>query len=104
MNQALKGVSQNHNIELLEKYQAVTKDDVIRALRKYFLPLFDPSSTVAVVVTAHSKSEEIGKELEKRGFTIEQRTLDLGLDDEDSDGSESGSDGSESDTGSESSR
>ncbi|KAI0691326.1 Metalloenzyme, LuxS/M16 peptidase-like protein [Cytidiella melzeri] len=96
-NQALKGVSQNHNVELLEQFQAVNKDDVLKALRKYFLPLFDPASSAAVVVTAPSKAEQIGAELDKRGYQVEQRTLDLGGEEEDSEGSESGSD-SEMDT------
>lgn len=68
----------------------MTKDDVLRALRKYFLPLFDPSTAVAVVVTAPSKAEEIGKALETRGFAVEQRALEVESD-EDSDQSESGS-------------
>ncbi|KAI0348495.1 hypothetical protein BDW22DRAFT_1404375 [Trametopsis cervina] len=101
-NQALKGVPQNFNVELLEKYQAVNRDDVLKALEKYFLPLFDPSSSAAVVVTAPSKAEEIGAELKTRGFDVEQRTLELGAD-EDSDGSDSGSD-SEMDTDSEEGR
>ncbi|KAI0815109.1 Metalloenzyme, LuxS/M16 peptidase-like protein [Irpex lacteus] len=93
VNQALKGVSQNHNVELLEKFQAVTKEDVLKALQKYYLPLFDPASSAAVVVTAPSKSEQIGAELSKRGYEVEQRTLDLGADeDEGSEDSESGSD------------
>ncbi|KAI0094759.1 Metalloenzyme, LuxS/M16 peptidase-like protein [Irpex rosettiformis] len=97
INQSLKGVSQNHNTELLKKYQAVTKDDVLRALKEYYLPLFDPTSSATVVVTAPSKSGHIGEELNKRGYEIEQRTLDLGVDEDEVDGSESGSD-SEMDT------
>lgn len=80
-------------MELLEKFQAVTKEDVLKALQKYYLPLFDPASSAAVVVTAPSKSEQIGAELSKRGYEVEQRTLDLGADeDEGSEDSESGSD------------
>lgn len=101
VNQALEGVSQNHNIQLLEKYQNVTKDDVLRALKDYFLPLFNPSSSVAVVVTAPSKASGIGEELTKIGFNVDQRSLHVEADE----GEESGSEeDSEMDTDSEDSR
>ncbi|KAI9060189.1 hypothetical protein FKP32DRAFT_1595582 [Trametes sanguinea] len=96
INQGLKGVSQNHNIELLEKFQQITKEDVLDVLRRYFLPLFDSSSSVAVVVTAPAKAEQVAQELGKIGFDVEQKTLQA--DEEDSEysdseeGSESGSD------------
>ena len=76
-NQALKGVSRTHQIDLLEKYQVVTKDDVLAALQKHFLPLFDSSSSVAVVVTAPGKAEEIGEGLKAVGFDVEQRVLEV---------------------------
>lgn len=98
INQALKGVTQNHNQRLLEKFQAVTKDDVLEILRTYFLPLFDPSSSVAVVVTAPARAEEIGKGLANAGFEVEQRTLEVDPDEMSEGDSESGSEsGSESD-------
>jgi Zn-dependent M16 (insulinase) family peptidase len=76
-NQALKGVPKSHQVNLLEKYQAVTKDEVLEALRKYFLPLFDPSSSIAVVVTAPSKAEQIGEDLKVAGFEVEQKSLQV---------------------------
>ncbi|THH28068.1 hypothetical protein EUX98_g6115 [Antrodiella citrinella] len=95
-NQALKGVSQNFNVELLEKFQAVTKEDVILSLQKYFLPLFDPATSVAVVVTGPSRTQDIDEGLTQAGFVVEHRTLEVDPD-EDVDGSESGSDSDESD-------
>lgn len=76
-NQALIGVPQNHNIDLLEKYQNVSKDDVLRVLRQYFLPLFDCSTSVVVSVTAPGKADEISKGLKDAGFVVERRTLEL---------------------------
>lgn len=68
----------------------------MEALRKYFLPLFDSSTSVAVVVTAPSKSKEIGDDLTAAGFVVQQRTVEADAG-EDEEGSESGSDeGSES--------
>ena len=91
-NQALKGVSQNQNTDLLEKYQAVSKDDVLRVLQQYFLPLFDASTSVVVSVTAPGKAQEISKGLKDAGFIVERRTLEV----DHEEGSESGSE-SESD-------
>ncbi|KAH9837131.1 Metalloenzyme, LuxS/M16 peptidase-like protein [Rhodofomes roseus] len=100
LNQAFRGVPQNYNIDLLERYRSVTKADVLAVLRKYFLALFDPSSSVAVVVTAPGKIAETTEGLTKLGFEVEQRSLEV---DADADGSESGSEGSDSDmSGSES--
>jgi hypothetical protein len=91
-NQALKGVSQNHNTDLLEKYQQVSKDDVLRVLQQYFLPLFDASTSVVVSVTAPGKAHEISKGLKDAGFVVERRTLEVDQDE----GSESGSESDES--------
>ncbi|KAI0649856.1 Metalloenzyme, LuxS/M16 peptidase-like protein, partial [Trametes meyenii] len=93
INQGLKDVPQNFNVGLLEKFQVITKDDVLAVLRKYFLPLFDAQSSVAVVVIAPSKAESVAQELSKAGFEVEQRTLQVEADEDsefsDSEGSES---------------
>ena len=96
INQALKGVPQDHNQILLEKFQQVTKDDVLAILRKYFLPLFDSSSSVAIVVTAPAKTEEIGQGLAGVGFEVEQRTLEVEPDEDSEDDGESESGSEES--------
>lgn len=76
-NQALRGVSSTHQVELLEKYQKVTKEEVIQALSKHFLPLFESSSSIAMVVTAPGRAEHIATELAKDGFEVEQRKLEI---------------------------
>ena len=94
-NQALRNVPMTHQIDLLEKYQAVTKDDVLSAIKTHFLPLFDSSSSVAVVVTAPAKADEIGAGLKAVGFEVTQRvmetvdSIDLEEDETDSESSES---------------
>ena len=102
-NQGLKGVSQNHNIELLEKFQAVSKADVLATLQKHFLPLFDASSSVAVAVTAPGKADQVSNELAEIGFEVERKTLQVEpdedgefSDDDGNEGSESGSDSDDS--------
>lgn len=96
-NQALRGVPQNFSVEQLEKYQAVTKDDVLAALKKHVLPVFNPSTSVAVAVTSPAKTDAIAEGLTKAGFEVEQRTLEI--DPSELEGSESSS---ESESGSES--
>jgi hypothetical protein len=78
MNQALKGVPQTQNIDLLEKFSAVGKEDVLRVLRQYFIPVFDASTSVVVSVTAPGKADEISEGLEHAGFVVERRALDVG--------------------------
>ncbi|KIK71096.1 hypothetical protein GYMLUDRAFT_147646 [Collybiopsis luxurians FD-317 M1] len=90
-NQTLRNVSQNHQAELLKKYQAVTKEDVLAVLKSHFLPLFDAKSSVAVVVTAPSKAGEIDAGLTEYGFDVERRTLEVDPSEMDESDSESGS-------------
>ncbi|KAF7347762.1 hypothetical protein MVEN_01533700 [Mycena venus] len=110
-NQALRGVPQTHQVDLLEKYQVVTKEDVLGIFRKYFLPLFDSSKSVAVVVTAPAKVDGIVEGLTGDGFLVEKRTLEIdpseleGDHDHECDSCESGSDsGSDSESDSEGGR
>ncbi|PPQ88654.1 hypothetical protein CVT25_010230 [Psilocybe cyanescens] len=96
-NQALKGVPRTHQVDLLEKYQVISKADVLGALEKHFLPLFDSSSSVAVVVTSPVKADEIATQLNAIGFDVTQRALEVDpseLEDDDSGSdSESSSEG-----------
>lgn len=95
VNQGLKGLSPNHNIELLEKYQAVKKEDVMRCLKSYIFKLFQPESSIALVVTAPGKSDEIVEKLGEKGFKVEKRTMEVKDDEDSEDGSTSDSEGSE---------
>jgi len=74
-NQALKGVSGSHQIDLLEKYQTIKKEDIIAAFRQYFMPLFDPASSVAVVVTSIGKVESVVDGLTNLGFDVTRKEL-----------------------------
>ena len=90
----MKGVSKTHQFDLLEKYQVVTKEDVLAALEKHFLPLFDPASSVAVVVTAPAKSDEISQWLKTSGFKVTQKVMDVDpieMDNSEEDGSDDSS-------------
>lgn len=75
VNQALKGVPSTHHIDLLEKYRAIRKEDVLAAFQKHFIPLFDPASSVAVVVTAPGKAQSIVEGLTGLGFDAARKEL-----------------------------
>ncbi|KZO96339.1 hypothetical protein CALVIDRAFT_481506 [Calocera viscosa TUFC12733] len=94
-NQVLRGVSADHHHELLQRFKAVTKADVLSAIRKYILPVFDPAQSVAVVVSSPNKAEDIASGLKNAGYDVESRMLDLGVSDSGSDYSGSGSSMSE---------
>ena len=101
VNQALKGAAQNYHLTLLEKYQAVTRDEVLAALRKYVVPLFRAQSSVAIVVTAPGSAEDAAAGLRNLGFDVERRVIQDEPDEDFADGSESGE---ESESGSDGSR
>ena len=64
----------------------------MRALRQYFLPLFNSSTSVAVVVTAPGKADETRERLSIAGFEVTQRELEIDPSEmEDSEETESGS-------------
>ncbi|EJU02584.1 hypothetical protein DACRYDRAFT_21645 [Dacryopinax primogenitus] len=84
-NQVLRGVSVDHHHELLQRYNGVTREEVLAAIRKYILPVFDPAHSVAVVVSSPNKAEEITAGLKSAGFDVESRKLDLELSDGESD-------------------
>ena len=70
-------MSQNYNRELLERYQAVTKDEILAMLEKYVLPLFNPGTSVAVVVTAPGKVDGTVAGLNELGFEVEKTALEV---------------------------
>ena len=50
-------------------------EDVIAAIQKYFLPLFDPATSVAVVVATPSQVDHIEEGLTKAGLGVEKQTM-----------------------------
>jgi len=74
-NQALKGVSRSHQIDMLGKYKTIKKEDIIAAFQKYVMPVFDPASSVAVVVTATGKVESIVDGFTNLGFDVTRKEL-----------------------------
>ena len=50
-------------------------EDVVAVIQKYFLPLFDPATSVSVVVATPSEVDHIEEGLTKAGFVVEKRTM-----------------------------
>ena len=70
------------------------------SIRKYISPLFDASSSVAVVVSPPSKTVEIKDSLESFGFEVETRALDVPQEELDMMDVDESDSGSESESGS----
>ncbi|KAF8307697.1 hypothetical protein DL93DRAFT_2064630 [Clavulina sp. PMI_390] len=90
VNETLRGVESNYGRGMLETIQPVTVEQIRETITKYILPLFNAESSVSFVVSAPGKADEIKESLEKYGFSVESRSLEVS--DEDMEGSESGSD------------
>ena len=72
----------------------MTKEQVLESLNEYVLPLFDPSKSVAVVVSAPGKVDTTMEGLRELGFEVEKREVEVTpeeLEAMSSEGSESGS-------------
>jgi len=76
LNQSLKGVAPDHGRRQLEAIYAVTVDDVKATLKKYILPIFEPSTSFAVVASSPAKAEETKEQLRKAGFDVESKVMD----------------------------
>lgn len=82
--------------------QAVTPRQVLDVLRRYVLPIFDPSASIAVVACAPGKADDIAAGLTSEGFEVERRTLEVDaaeLEDGSIEGSENEDGTSDSETG-----
>lgn len=55
----------------------MTIEEVAAALKKYLLPVFDPTTSIAVVASAPGKVDEIARGLAEDGFQVEKRELDV---------------------------
>ena len=82
--------------------QAVTLADCLTTIKKYLLPIFDSSTSIAAVASSKSKADDISKTLTEAGYDVELKTLETGPAEgsedesmEGSDGSDSGSEGSD---------
>merc|ERR1712093_93615 len=99
VNQALKGVPQTYQRDLLARAGKVTVDEVNTVIKKWLMSIFSPETSISAVATSPSKLEDVQKQLETLGFDVTVRHIVAeGEEEEGSDsGSESGSDGAAAD-------
>ena len=68
----------------------------MRCLKDHILKLFQPESSVVLVVTAPGKSDEISEKLGEKGFKVEKRTIEV--QDDEPEGESEGGSGSDSES------
>ncbi|KAH8114464.1 Metalloenzyme, LuxS/M16 peptidase-like protein [Phellopilus nigrolimitatus] len=70
----LRGMNESSS-HTLKKFQAVTKDEILTALKKYCLPLFNPDTSVAVVLSSQGRFDSTASDLRSLGFDVEKKTF-----------------------------
>ncbi|KAH8114466.1 Metalloenzyme, LuxS/M16 peptidase-like protein [Phellopilus nigrolimitatus] len=70
----LRGLNESSS-HTLKKFQAVTKDEILTALKKYCLPLFSPDTSIAVVLTSQGRFDSTASDLRSLGFDVEKKTF-----------------------------
>ncbi|KAH7100191.1 Metalloenzyme, LuxS/M16 peptidase-like protein [Auriculariales sp. MPI-PUGE-AT-0066] len=95
-NQVLKGSAQDRHLRLLQRYQDVTREQVLDALRKYVLPVFDPATSIAVASCGPAIADKVADGLKTAGYDVEARVWDAGAEDGESADSHSDCDTCES--------
>lgn len=76
-NMALKGIEKDASRQLLNKTKDITIDQVLKTIEKYFLPIFDARSSVAMVASSPSKAASTASSLKMAGYRVEQRELNV---------------------------
>lgn len=94
VDQALKEVGKDHSQRMLAKLPTITDDDVRRVISQYFVPLFDPATSIGAVSANAGKADEIEEGFKELGYEVTREELpEIANEDEMSvSGSESGSD------------
>ena len=69
IDQVLLGAPKDWRKTFVSRVQDITKEDVRETLRRYFIPLFDPEKSVAVVASSPADSEKL---LTARGYEVLQ--------------------------------
>lgn len=65
----------SHDPRLTTPFQSVTVADVKKAMIKYFVPLFDPASSIAAITCAPGLTATIRGDLESAGYEVETWSL-----------------------------
>ncbi|KAK4561151.1 hypothetical protein LTR86_005106 [Recurvomyces mirabilis] len=81
INQVMRGVDKDWSHRQLAKVRAVTREDIMAAMRKYMVPAFQAETCNMAVTCAQIMEEGLVKRFEEAGFKPEVRTLDSFQDD-----------------------
>ncbi|KAG7863469.1 hypothetical protein KL919_000784 [Ogataea angusta] len=93
-DQVLMKRGPDYNQMLVKSLSRVTAQDVVDVLRKYFLPMFNPKSSVCFVCCSPSKVKSIEKFFSSKGYdtSVEHIAADDGDEDYESDEDDDGDD------------
>ncbi|BEI83257.1 hypothetical protein CcaverHIS002_0311250 [Cutaneotrichosporon cavernicola] len=97
VDEVLKGIGKDWSQRMLAEIPQVTREDIRAAIGKYYVPLFDPATSIGAVTVNVGKADEVESGFKELGFETERHELPkLGADDSDMNGSEGSESGSES--------
>lgn len=72
IRQSQRGLDQQFRINAIKRIQNVSGNQVLDAIKKYIVPLVDPSSSVIIAITPPHKVEGTAKGLEELGMKTEK--------------------------------
>ena len=85
-NQVLKSSTQDRHLKMLQRYQEITREQVLDALRKYVLPVFDPATSIVVSSCGPAVADKVAEGLKSVGYDVESRLWDAGAEEGGEDG------------------
>jgi len=76
VNQVMREVEKDFGQNLLKRVQRVTPNQIVKAMRKYMLPVFEPQTATLIVTCAESMGLGVLKNFKEVGFSAKIQTLD----------------------------
>lgn len=76
VNQVMRDTENHFSRNLLEDVRRVTLDQVLEAIKKYMLPVFQPRTATLIVTCAQNMGMGALKDFGEAGFNAKIQTLD----------------------------
>ena len=94
-NTKVRSILSFSDIANLPNSQDISIEDVVRVIKKYIQPIFDPANSIGGIAVGAAKVDEMAEHFSKLGYEVEKRAFVVGDDDdEDEPGSEGESEAS----------
>jgi Zn-dependent M16 (insulinase) family peptidase len=72
----IRGTEKDYSRKLLERVRKVTPDQILVAMKKYMLPVFEPQTVTLIVTCAQSMAMGALKDYGEAGCNAKIQTLD----------------------------